>query len=115
MPISRKQFQQAIDPKIATWIDKVHKFFDDHTDEAFTEEEIRQQFSAELLGNLSEEQKKLYHVTGKEDVFAVLPGEESALMGALRSLLETDRIEKKIIRGVTYYAHVPGMLKINRL
>lgn len=117
MPISRRQFDQEIDPKIAKkiakWIDKIHKFFDDHTDEAFTEEEVRQQFSTELLESLSEEQKKLYQVTGKRDVFVVLPEEESAFMNAVKKLIEKNRVEKKTIRGVAYYAHVPGMMKIN--
>lgn len=114
MPISRSQFEQEIDPKIAKWIDKIHKFFDDHTDEAFTEEEVRQQFSTELLASLTEEQKELYQVTGKRDVFAVLPGEESAFVRALQKLIDTNRVEKKIIRGVAYYAHMPGMMKIRR-
>lgn len=41
MPITRKQFELEIDPRIEEWMKKIHVFLTEHKDEAFRESELR--------------------------------------------------------------------------
>lgn len=85
MPITREQFRQGLDESIQEWVEKLQEFLILHRDEAFTEQELRQEFGL--------------------PAFADPPsGDVLAFGWALESLLETDAIETRIVSGHRYYA-----------
>ena len=104
MPITRKQFELEIDTKTEEWMDKIKVFLAEHKDGAFTEYELRQHYSPILLGLLSEQEKRLFHIT-KKDLFDFLPDEAQAFHLALEKLVQTIDVEKRIIRDTEYYAY----------
>ena len=105
MPITRKQFQLEIDPKIEEWMGKIHSFLAERKDEAFTEEELRQHYSPALLEIVSDKQRRLLQVTGKRDPFDVLSDEKWAFGLALEKLVELGAAGQATVRGSEYYAY----------
>jgi len=95
MPITGKQFELGIDPKIEEWMRKIHSFLNKHKDEAFTEDELGEQLDA-----LSEKYKKV-RAKGEDD-FAVARF-DSTFEAALEKLLEISAANSRLVRGVSYY------------
>ena len=106
MPITRKQFEMGIDSKIEEWMAKIRAFFTERKDEAFTEEEIRQHFSASLIERLTDLEKKIIQTTATKDPFDILGDEKSAFESALETLVDFKAIEMREIRGTYYYCRL---------
>ncbi len=79
MPITRKQFEIGIDPKIEEWMEKIRAFLSEHKDEAFNANEL------------------LEALHGRN--------EPKDFLAAVEKLVELGAAEKKIIRGTDYYSY----------
>ena len=106
MPITRKQFDMGIDQRTEEWMEKIRTFLTEHKDEAFTREEIRQNYHKDLLELLTDQQKEFLKLRGGNDPFTVLSDESSAFNAALEKLVEMDEVEERRIRGEDYYSGI---------
>ena len=104
MPITRKQFEVGIDPKIEEWMKTIHSFLYEHKNEGFTEEELREQYRPTLFESLSDEKKKFLETRRSRDPFHILSDENRAFELALEKLVELRAAAKAIIRDTEYYA-----------
>ena len=86
MPITRKQFELEIDPRIEEWMKRIHAYLVERKDEAFTEEELKDVW-------------KRGH-----DPRTWAGVENKAVDEALAKLVELGSAQARRIRGVTYYS-----------
>ncbi|MBM2826152.1 MAG: hypothetical protein HW403_216 [Dehalococcoidia bacterium] len=85
MPITKEQFQKGLNEKIGVWADKITEFLALHENEAFTEQELRNE-----LG-----------LPGYEDQ----PSDDGYAFGwAFEHLLETRAVEGRVVSSSLYYA-----------
>ena len=94
MPITRKQFEQAIDEIIEQWMLRIHSLLSGNREKAYNEDELKAAFGSILptaVGSLRE----------------VMQRRESQhpIKAALAKLIESDAVEMRIIHGTPYYAY----------
>ena len=86
MPITRRQFELEIDSKIEEWAKKVYAFLVEHKDEAFTSDELENQWRHDY------------------DSRTWLGVESEVFTKALNKLVELRAAEERQIRGKYYYS-----------
>ena len=113
MPITRRQFELEIDAKTEEWMKKIHGFFTEHKDEAFSKEELRQYYSKLLAEHLPEKEREMVLSPDTQfDAFYFLSGEASAFNLALERLVGLEVLDKSIIRSKNYYAYRDELKKV---
>ncbi|MBI2832231.1 MAG: hypothetical protein HYX79_08245 [Chloroflexi bacterium] len=94
MPITRRQFELEIDPKVEEWMRSIHSFLTTSKNEAFTFSELWEALVGERTGSGL--------TTSISEDFRL----------ALDSLLELGAVEKRKVRNLDYYSYGASSFEI---
>ncbi|MDP2936456.1 MAG: hypothetical protein Q8O86_08200 [Dehalococcoidia bacterium] len=115
MPITRKQFDLAVESRIEEWMKTIHAFLAEHKDEAFSTIELKQALHpipAELEGLRSADIRR---GGGQPDIGTVdwvqlekeraYKEDDRAIDRALEKLAQLRTTEERIASGTSYYLY----------
>ncbi len=101
MPITRRQFDLGIDPTLEQWMTRIHKFLEDHRNEAFSEPDLKVRLSTDVEA-FDEAWKAERGLPSDASVLTPIDG---IIRASLTKLVEILAAEARDVEYTTYYAY----------
>lgn len=92
MPITRRQFELARDKQIKGWMRKIHSFLAEHTNQAYSVDELKEELHPPLP-------------RGPVESTMVYLTDDTAIDLAIERLAQLDVIDQRKVSGRSYYLY----------